>query len=134
MFATIASFTLVLFAFANLAGTCISAGRNCVDACVVEFAKIHGVHVSVSDLAVKAEQLGMSKSPYDRSLLDAVELLKNTGVFVRAIPLGDISNLDGRLPAIVYLSDPDGARIGHVVILRRRNHWSSSTINRVSQW
>ena len=28
MFATIASFTLVLFVFANLEGTCISAGRN----------------------------------------------------------------------------------------------------------
>ena len=119
VFATIASFTLVLFDFANLAGTCISAGRNCVDACVVEFAKIHGVYVSVSDLAVKAEQLGMRKTPHDRSLLDAVELLKSTGVFVRAIPLGDVSNLDGRLPAIVYLPDPDGARIGHVVIVVR---------------
>ncbi len=110
-------FSMVVLVIVNLSGMFRSPGSNCVDDCVVEYAKMHGVHISASELEAKADLLGMSKAPHDRSMLDAVKLLSSIGVVVTATQLRDVSNLDDRLPAIVYVPDPDGDLIGHLVIV-----------------
>lgn len=93
--------------------------NNCVDSCILEFARLKGEEISRSDLELAIKEVGLESTAIYRSLADCQKILDVLKIPTTAVHLKVGAEVEHPSLGIYYIPGKSPSSLGHVIVVSK---------------